>query len=287
MYQQGLFKVVDFSLDGMTTMPGGLVLIDIELYSARAEQLASHIPQKITINKNAIALAIKQISAEETAPIFVDADFSTISEALAKLDNQAWQTADEFDVFDQDGVNKSHEFLYLTEGTQPKSKKMGVTFSLDRQFFKQHRELLPLFDQVVSMISLTLQDQLSVRYGYYPVGIVCRPGVVVSELLIHHRNEAEIDLKDVIDLAQEVIGQLSSEGAVGGLLEWLTALSYEARWYEAPNINRSIDDTGLLIGAKGWQRIATKKHIELLLSHSSLRVKRGKEVQDSPITYKA
>lgn len=272
MYLQGLFKVVDFALDG-TALPNGLIVIDIELYSEEAEQLSGRIPREVVINEKTVGLALMQVSSEETAPVYIDADFDLLTEELTRLDKKGWQTIDEYAIFDQESSQSSDEFIYLTQDTQPQSRTLDVSMTLTKNFTREHRDLLPLFDQIASMILMTVQDQLSLRYGVYTKATVTQPGSLESVLSIHHKNKLAISSRDVPDLYQEVTTELRNQKAFDRVLRWLSTLSYETNWYEAPSTDRVLEDTGVLIGAKGWRQIATMENIEQLLSHAKFMSK--------------
>lgn len=280
-YTNGLFKYVDMALLGITWDAGALIQVEVNLYTPAARALSPQLSLlSIDMNNDAITTALLQIMAEEDAEIYIK-DKVKIRPELKKLQGKPWQSIDTFDSFDAKNVRTHAGPLYLTNTKASKPHQLITTISLEKNFLKKHRELIPLFRHVAKCINFTTQDQLSETHGFYNGEQSFARDKLTAELLLHRRNPIKINLKELLAEQQQIAAYMHENNAFEHLSIWLQNSSYANNPYNAPSSEDQYHDTHTYTGEKGWQRLATKQNIGLLLGHIVVKVRYGNMIEKS------
>ena len=91
--KNALFPQLDYSLNGKT-YHGGIIVVDIELYTFAAIKIASQIAGlEIDINETTLKTALSQILAENEEYI-ESTGYEQIANALTDIQRQPWQDID-------------------------------------------------------------------------------------------------------------------------------------------------------------------------------------------------
>ncbi len=278
MYKKKLYANIDYTLQGLTYDRGGIIEVDLNLISPEAEKLEHQIKDmSLKFNDNLISLALKQISAEESSLLAGNNKKSVLNE-LTLLNNQKWQQLGEMSLIDSRKILIKDEPIKLSESTKIRVQKVFTRVTLDNQFSKNNRDLLPLFFAVVQPMLYTAQDQLSIQYGGYREKISFNNSIFKAEL--------------------KILGEPSTLKVNEMLNNLLTSINYQiknhlpekviARLHEKTNDLFYIEDfqcvgqeTGIYIGLNGWKKIANLHNVSKLLSHTKIELRIGKNKIDS------
>jgi hypothetical protein len=279
LYDHHLFSQLDYSLTGKMYY-GGIVYIDIELYTDVAVALADAIPTlAIDLSERTISIAASQILAEKEEPLG-GTGYDNVKRALEDLHKEPWQNIDEVELVDTKKIRKKTGSFYIAEGKMLPARKLTTSIFLDGQFAASHRELLPLFRQFALLITSSLQGVLADTYGYFSHDDAYKDrGTVVGVMntfKVANGNDLEVDLSDTLTTCLEVVSDLQQYKAFGRYMDELREISHYNYPDSAPNIEKSYEDTLIFIGPKGWQKIATRENYELLIKHMSIEVKFGR-----------
>jgi hypothetical protein len=279
-YNKHLFQYLDYSLVGKT-YHGGVVYIDLELYTQAAISLAKELQAlAITLDEATITTAVMQLLAEEEEPLS-GTGYDDVKQALETLHEQPWQDIDDVELVDVKGVRRRTKPFYIAEGKPLPARKLITGVLIDTAFAATHRELLPLFRQFAWLINSTLQGALPEANGYYSLKDVYKNTKETIGLFntfkVANTNDMDVQLPDDLETCLEVVHDLQQYGAFAHYMDELCNLSYYDRPNLAPNLEKNYEDTLIFIGPKGWQKIATNENYELLLKHMSIEVKFGRD----------
>jgi len=278
LYEHHLFPRLDYSLDGKM-YHGGIIYIDIELYTEAAIALSDNLPiLTIELNEEIISIAATQILAEKEEPIG-GTGYDNVKQALEDLHTHPWQNIDEVELIDTKDIRKKTGPFYIVEGRSLPARRLTTSISLDSQFASSHRELLPLFRQFAWLITSSLQGVLADTYGYFSQDDVFKGhGASVGVVNIFKvTNDSEVDLSDTLATCLEVIRDLRQYKVFERYMGEFRAISYYNHSDSAPNIEKNYEDTLIFIGPKGWQKIAIRENYELLLKNISIEIKFGRD----------
>lgn len=276
LYRQGLFKYLDFSLYGTTYEQGGIIEIDAEGFTSNAQtSLQALTDLKILLEDEALHVAFRQIAAEEDY-LLASRSHEAVKYELSLLNNIKWQYIDEFSILDTKSVRRSSQPLYLSNDRSRQPYRMTVKIVLESHASKKHRLLSPLFRQLVELTLPTIADQLSMQFGYYGEGDVFKDRTAKVDLLVYGEKK-NIDLRECLDLIRYTIEFQIKKDAFSRLIEVLQSLSHTSNSPFVWNTADILKETGIMIGTRGWQRIATHENLALLWPHMSVEVQLGKQ----------
>ena len=285
-YDKHLFERLDYNLDGKM-YHGGVIYIDLELYTSAAIELADQIkPLELTIDEETLFIAAAQLLAEKGEPIG-STGYDNVRSALEDLHDQPWQNIDDVELVDTKRVRKRTGPFYMAEGKPLPARKLTTGVFLDVEFAASNRELLPLFRQFACIITVNVQNMLGSTYGYYSFedsykNTKDRVGMT-NVFKVANANDVKVDLPDTIETFLEVVQSLRQYNAFDRYMSELRAISHYDHPDLAPNPERNYEDTLMFIGSKGWEKIATQKNYELLLKHMSIEVKFGRDKISQPL----
>lgn len=286
MLEKELFKYIDYALHGTTYDNGGLIEIEIELYTPEAVRLRQELMLlKVSLSEKNLSSSVLQLLAEEPYYIYFG-DSDRIKAELDALDKEPWQPIDAFNTYDAKLHRPKKQLMYYTNKKHPAPQRIITSLTLDRDFAKNHRELLPLFRHVCKLIVLTSQDILSIKYGLYTNGISYKAQQVNAELTRDRSNPYQISARVAADAQRDALSVLQASGAFERLASWLRSVSYADAPFGAPDTQENYEDTGLYIGSKGWQLLATEENIVKLITHTALSVQVGRDKTSLPLSTK-
>lgn len=278
--EHGLFPYLDYSLDGKT-YHGGVIVVDIELYSDKAIELSTELPEaSTTFNKDTVLLALSQLVAEKQEP-FGSESYDVLEKALYNIDKQPWQPIDTVGLIDTKRQRRQAGPLYITDGAPLPAHKLITSVLLDTEFAKTHRNLLPLFRQLAWLIVASLQETIANTHGYYSFDdkYVSNTKTIAIRNIFNVANtrEVDIDVTEVAETCTQTIKDLQRAYVFEKFLIELQNTSYYERSQLSPNIERTYEDTLILVGSKGWQELASEANYHTLLEHMSVEVKSGRQ----------
>lgn len=285
MYTHGLVKELDYSAHGTSYGHGGVIRIDVAAYTEEAEKYISDvIDLDITYGheNRHISIALSQIMTELEYQVGFEnnkiCSWNDFIPYLDKIHNQPWQNLRDIDIVDCKQLRTKNTPLFETSTPQPKPRQFRMTIELDRDFSKQNRELIPLFSFVTSCILHTLATRLCDEYGFYsrditstktPIAKHCALDVMPSESF-------RVNLETISQLCRSTVDRIISHGFAQRLAHNLVTLSANHDQEDLPDADAILQEFGVLIGDKGWQRYATPENIIILLKKSHLRLRFGR-----------
>lgn len=281
-YNKRLFPYLDYDLS--TRVVRGIIYVNISLYTPQANQLADELPRlKVPLDNESRTIAIVQIVADKKQFFGVTGkkqpDFEALNKELIVLDDSSWQDVDKFDlVSPQDNQLVHGAFYPLPDRGEVAVSDVNVAFSLDKAFADVHGELLPLFWHLAMVTSAGIGRELYVQVGFFGTGISRSPKNRATRLVRHYRATTEVALltKDIRDMAEDVIVDLDENDAYRRMTTELRSATHNKSKRMLPNPIYMYDRTGIILGAKGWQRIATDVNCNLILSHMKVTVSTGR-----------
>lgn len=280
-----LYQRLDYSLSG-ETYHHGVIFIIIELYTKAAVELSNYVPElNVEFNQTNISIAATQLLAEKERP-FGGAGLESVQHALQTLHTQPWQSIDEIRIIDTKTIRKTAYPFYIAEGKPLPSKKLTVLLKVDPEFMRSRRELLPLFREVAWLIIANLQDTLADRYGYFSLAdnfmVTKHKMYLANTFQVAHTNEAHME--ECLKTSLEIIKDLQTHKGFTRYVAELQNISYTNRPNLAPNLQKNLKDTLIVMGARGWHEIATAENCELILGHMSIGVQFGRHKLFSPLS---
>lgn len=282
-YENKLFPYLDFDIVGRTFR--GVIYVKIHLYTDAAKRLAKKIPGvEIYFDEQKLNIAIIQLGAElqEVLGIAGEGNDSKkiLAEELYVLDQQSWKDIDDVAVVDLHKAELIPGALYRVDGAKKlPTKKNEVLYSVDDAFTGSHRDVLPLFPDIAQLISASVRAVLYGQFGFYPDGFSFAPENQTAELVHSFRTAQSLkfSVNDVRVAVEDTIGELHKEKA----FERLTGELGRVTDYDSDVIVSDpyavYERTGVIIGVKGWQQIATKENCDMILAHMKVTIKVGDE----------
>ena len=280
LYNHGQYKLLDYSLNG-DTYESGIVMICGECYSTEAEYLLENIANmKVSLSdKNPgyipVSQAMSQLYAEESQKLFVK-DPDMIIRELELLDNKPWQNLDSVDILPKNTTNDKSLTDLIYETDQPADKKPILKLQL--QIDNQPVELRVLWRELARFISLSIGQKICRDFGvYYSKESVKNTGisVVSTSIFSVSPHDREINMKEVITIAKQTLTKVTSSNALERFSDYLTSLSYTENPYITPDSCQIAREFGIIIGAAGWEKLATTENIAKALkaTHITFRYK--------------
>lgn len=275
--EHSLYQGLDYCIIGKTYY-GGVIYVQIELYTDQAIQLAKELPRvAIRTDLDSILVATNQILAEKQEPIVMTSHDVVIKD-LQHLQAQSWQEIDQIKQIDTKSVRRRSGSFYIAEGKPVISSKLSVNLILDKEIVVRRRDLLPLFQQMSQIIMGNIISDFADAHGYYSVDESFKlraDSAVYSN--IFRIGKANVQLDESRSNILELVRDMRNDGTFERLSRQLRAVSYFDWQTITPNLERMYEDTLIFIGTKGWEEIATPENCELLLEHTSATVKFGRE----------
>lgn len=278
MYEKGLFKFLDYAATGTTFEESGVIIVSVDMYNEDACRFASDI-QKLSVNlgsnpKEHLVNALQQIVAEEPKTLQIT-DMNELVNALTVLDKQPWSNLDDITFVDTNSIRKKKPPIYLTEQPSGRQRHLYISLECDREI---HNELLPVFYIICKFLLHNIVSRLSYEYGFYPERLYSKTRhTVVSDLAYKSSTIPRVDVSDIHRSVSTVIDQLLSAAVISRLAKSFSSVHYSKSCEAAPSFEEILQDTGVLIGSKGWQELATEKNIRNLIDQIIINIKCGRE----------
>lgn len=274
---KGLYSYIDYHIDAKTFY-SGYVKLEVILYSKAALKHQKAITSfSIVIDDDVIDGAILQIMAEKRVD-FVITDYQLLVADLRKYDTKPWKYLDKIN-YVAPTTEKSKDYIQMTPRDSRHFLILKQTISLDEKALKDYSKdvLYPLF-LVISQVLINNFQQViadtSYCYSYDDY-------VTVSGKVIKNTNLYRIDKRQEVALTiekkftEELLGELFAHGLVGKLETFFKSAIY-ATPALAPDDDFITENTGVLVGAKGWQAIGSRSNILHVLRYMTIDFKLGK-----------
>ena len=272
-WERQLVPHVDYALNGKT-YHGGIVVIDISLYTAQAIAVTDQITDvSIEVNEKIVKIALAQLIAEIEEP-FESTGYQAVADYLLTLDALPWQLIDDITSIDVKQVRRTAGPLYIVEGASIAARKLTTTLTVTKEFATSRRDLLPLFRQLAGVIISSWQHRVADEYGLFSLDDRYRThknGVSVSNVFKVARTN-DIDAPAVLKTCLGTVDDLRRSGAFERFMNELQDVSYYDRSDSAPMHEDNYESTLLLLGSKGWQEVATRENCDAVLKNITVEI---------------
>lgn len=280
LYNHSQYKLLDYSLNG-ETYESGIVIICGECYNTEAEHLLENIANmKVSLSdKNPghipVSQAMSQLYAEESQKLFIK-DSDMIIRELELLDNKPWQNLDSVDILPKNTTNDKDLTDLIYETDQPADKKSALKLRL--QISNQPVELRVLWRELARLISLAIGQKICRDFGvYYSKESVKNndTSVISTSIFSVSPHAQKVNLKEVAATAKQALTKVTSSNVLERFSDYLTSLSYTENPYITPDSCQIAREFGIIIGAAGWEKLATTENIAKALkaTHITFRYK--------------
>lgn len=280
LYNHGQYKLLDYSLNG-ETYESGIVMICGECYSTETEYLLENIANmKVSLSdKNPghipVSQAMSQLYAEESQKLFVKNPDMIIRE-LELLDNKPWQNLDSVDILPKNTTNNKDLTDLIYETDQPADKKPVLKLQL--QVDNQPVELRVLWRELARFISLSIGQKICRDFGvYYSKESMKNTGisVVSTSIFSVSPHTQKVNLKEVAATAKQALNKTITSNVLNRFSDYLSSLSYTNNPCAAPDSCQIAREFGIIIGAVGWEKLATTENLVKVLktTHITFRYK--------------
>jgi len=261
-HKNELFAYLDYAIIGHAYK--GFLYVEMQLYTSKAKRLAKQIPTlDIDLSKASLLIALAQILAEEERR-FESQSIEAIKNALREMHQETWQNINDIDITDMRDVHSEPGVFYAKTEKLPPATKLGITLALDPDFATTHRRLLPLFQQLATLMLINIDTDIAYAYGYYRLGAegaAVTPHSLTSKLKI--ASGTAVDMSELLEAALDAAFYLINYDALDRMAAQLgNAVSTDA--YPSPDLRVLFKNTLLLVGAKGWKAIATEENTRLI-----------------------
>ncbi len=289
-YERNLFKHLDYAATGTTYEQGGIISVDVELYTEQTlvfEQELQHIPIDFGPHNQTVSLELARMSAEKEDKLYIT-DKQLVLSMLQELDNTPWLHIDTINQIDTTKIRHKFDPIYTTNIPQTKPRQLHVTLNLDEEFAKNNRQVAPLFNLIARIYALAFESQLAAHFGFYGDDLDGRPRplTVRRKLVALRQYTADIDMSTLTQLASSVSKYVFSSEVIDRIARSLRNTNYRDDILSAQSIDRIITETGVLTGSAGWRAIATAKNINDILANTSLTIKFGRQKITRPLIQK-
>lgn len=274
MYSRGLFKHLDYSAHGKTFDQGGVILIEVELYTdcalALEEEICNLAIDFGDYNSN-VSTETARIAAEEPQKLYIQ-DASKTLEALNQLDQDPWQHIDEVTQLMAQNTRKQFSPLRLVDEPSAKPLSLSVVLTLDDNFVHKYPHLAPLFNVISRIMMFSIGDTYSAHFGFYGSHLKgkLKPLSMTYTLTITPSSAKFITVDQLASSGSEVVNYVLSTAMISRLIRALQATDYRNDVLLGQDITTIFEETGVLTGSAGWRSIATYNNIEQVINHTTL-----------------
>jgi hypothetical protein len=271
-YDNKLFPYLDYDVIARTIH--GIIYIDITLNTDEAKELIDRLPDlKISLGEPSFDVAIGQISSELRYVLGIvggsEPNWGAVRDELREIEAKQWQNIDDVDILDPRKSELIQGALYEPKHKKKiKTRKIEVSYELDEKFANEHKEMRPLFTQISSVMSENVRADLYSEFGFYAYELKFEPEFHARRLVRSFRfpYAAHLDIKEVYEVIHNSLVDLSDAGAYNRFIGQLKQVKSTDLGILFPNPYNNYKHTDVVIGAKGWNRIATDANCNMLLS---------------------
>lgn len=276
LYKHGLFKSIDYSLEG-TTFENGIIRVSYEAYnnhSAKFLELIQNTRIDLGENNSRIMTALFQMLAEENQQIGTS-DIAAVTSELEKLDEANWENIDTITFLNANEFKNKKGVVYLSDQQADELQEVSVFIKINPESALK-AELTPLFVFLSRILLFTMGTQLSHEFGFYFTDLKTSQGgskVEASLTATHEPHRIEFNETAIIETANNTITYMLENDLLNRVVDDLQKISYLNNSSMAPNESRFIEDTGFVIGSKGWKEIATLENLRAITNSLSIECK--------------
>lgn len=272
---RSLYTYLDYHVEAFTSGKG-IIYFTITLYSDQAIACVDNV-SRLKIDMTLIDTHVRQLALENGSTMDV-ADASKVHAELQRLDDEPWINIHDLEHINMQDKELPSDVLHVSDTTYRRSKMyVNVTFE-GGNLLADKPELLVLFRQLSLLLlhnytaALCNQTEAySVQDDFYDYGDSA------STINTYYVSAPSWDLPASVDIMQRVTQQIMHPSVLDKFALQMQANFSGQGSFSDPDDMQIYQETGLLIGTKGWQNLATSQNIASILARSSVEVKVGRK----------
>lgn len=266
--QAGLLDQIDYFKLGTNYPNHGIITLEFDLYTDKAAEIESKIKSlQAPTDESSYQLAMQQIMAESNMTIGCD-NVNDLHQAIEWLNQTPWQSI--ADLEQPMILNAGQEDAILYQSSENNLKLSQPSYCLEHPAVEE-RGLEPIFHYLATAIHTTAANIIDYQLAYYNLGDSYQNTTdkwsSINEFSVLEHIENDVQAKQIY---AEVIESMKKSENLDRIAWRLQSFHYSTGQMDTPNIDYIIDDTGVLIGEKTWQKLATPDNITKMLSQISL-----------------
>ena len=282
---RGLFKWLDFTLNGTTYEQGGIVAIEFKTYNEQAKKCIPDLRNiKPSFSESRVNKALMQLHAEEYYQLKTS-NIEVITKELKAMDDMKWESLDELKVINTSSIQRKQAPLHATRQVDDQPITTTVSLEVDPQVVEADPLALAIFTIAARMILLTANYKIVTETGSYSWHLYAQllgKRVSVDILTGARFRKYKPDLDQAGRIVQDAFGSMQRSEAFDRLVNELHNTSYDYGSSKAPDYEQLLTDTGILIGSKGWKSV-DKDAIYKVLNGTSIFIKRSQRIVRVPL----
>lgn len=277
--QRGFFKWVDFTLNGATYEQGGVIAVDFRPYNKETAALLDDIVKlQLNFDGDRLTRAIMQLHAEEYYEL-KSASLESLRKYLMTIDQTPWKTLDEVKVVDTRATKRRSMPLHLTNTDSSSPITTKLSLELNKGFADAYPLGVATFTVLARVILLTASYNVAKATGSYTFQMYSqhsgRKLVVDLVTATRFRTQAP-ELVQAVEVVRQTVSVMKNLDVFNRLVSDFQNTSYSHNGAQAPDYEKLLSDTGILVGAEGWKMI-DESLIKNVLLNTSVIVRRGRQ----------
>lgn len=273
--KHNLFQHVDYTYSAYT-YAGGFIHIHILLISPGALTLAEAV-KKVSpeFDDESVAGGLLELAAEEQGT--PQCDFKLVQKNLKELHEEPWQMLDDFTYLNTPKTRRNKSVLSFSEKKPRYFKTIFTELSLDQNFSKVTPTAKPLFWVISDVLINNILHEIVAAHSYYPYYLATNTvGGLKTTRRYRGLKIAEPKSAEVLETCKQSLKTMFDKDIVDRVIRHAKE-DFNRLPMGSPDELEIYNDTNVLVGKAGWERIATVENIRKALQHTTLRVKCGSD----------
>ncbi len=277
---KGYLEHLDYALTQKTYADSGVVTLDLTAYNKRVvKTVQKTLGKKFDFDKNSeyIKVATLQASLDNEA-IIKTTEGANLGAEFLDFNKKPWVSTENTKIILTRHLMKSDKPFYVDNSAKISSHDFELSLSLDTNFAKENKTVLPVFTFFAKTVLLFAAHNLGVKYGSIlrslDVGISPdesdtdsspnpnpspgpSPKIIARFSVIRDGEEPTKEaIKSELDIAIKYV-----TGEKRRISKTLRKLNYEFNSSELPEITTIFEETDTIVGNGYWKSFATQKNI--------------------------
>ena len=275
---KGYLEHLDYALTQKAYADSGVVTLDLTAYNKRVvKTVQKTLGKKFDFDKNSeyIKVATLQASLDNEVTIKT-AEGANLGAEFLDFNKKPWVSTESTKIILTRHLMKSDKPFYVDNSAKISSHDFELSLSLDTNFAKENKTVLPVFTFFAKTVLLFAAHNLGVKYGSILKsldveisfeeggdGSSSSPGPGPSPKIIARFSvirDGEEPTKEAIKSELDIaIKHVTSEKR--RISRTLRKLNYEFNSSELPEITTIFEETDTIVGNGYWKSFATQKNI--------------------------
>jgi hypothetical protein len=278
---KGLINGIDYSYTA-TAFHGGLICLDLDLYSLDAQNLVPQISKlNVSTDKNSLISAITEVCAENEQRFSGNqSDLDALENDIAVLNSITWDDIENTEVITMKNI-KLHKNgdLSLKDMASSSFSNALMSVSVASDFIKHNKSLVPLIKIIQGLLVRRLgYEVIPETLGWYAYDFTTDQAA--SYVHLHARKTAEVDASVAMRACKKYLKTYITDEYVSDLQSKLSKINADTYF----NLDHYglYEDHNIIFGQKYLQSTDVLSSIDTVLENIVVKVSyRGKKIEES------